>query len=375
MKKKIIIGVWSVIILSLAIVFIRPVILDNARKVKFKDERMEREIAINARVESVDEFRVDDLEKVKSLDIRYTGFYNTISDIEKCQQLSYLVIGQNSYGNEFESANQDDWPGPESKERIQQIKRELESILQNCSKLTYLTIIGEKKYFELGDLDFLKNGKNLESISLDHHVNMDYSAIGGCSGLHKLKFWNCDVLELDMLDGLKKLELLSLAETNVSEAGDIVKLKALKELMIRNTPLGGNGEQLALILENCSNLRKLTLSGENGELSNLDFLKNGKNLRSFVVKYQPAIDYSAITECTQLEYLSLYGCDISDVGMLSKLENLETLVLTETNISEAKDILNIKNLKELSIVDTPLAENQEQLALIYQQFPDIILEK
>ena len=123
MKKKIIIGVWSVIILSLAIVFIRPIILDNARKVKFKDERMEREIAINAGVESLDEFRVDDLEKVKSLDIRYTGFYNTISDIEKCQQLSYLVIGQVDYGDEFKLANQDDWPGPESKERIQHIKK------------------------------------------------------------------------------------------------------------------------------------------------------------------------------------------------------------------------------------------------------------
>lgn len=369
MKKKIIIGIWSVIILVLVIAVIRPIFVDNARKVRFEDEGMGELIGSYSKVKSMDEFRGNDLDEVKSLKIGYTGFYDTLSDIEKCQQLEELFVGQKDYKEVL------DWSGPESKERIQQIKKELGSILKNCPKLTNLTLIGQEKYFELDDLDFLKNGKNLEYISMEHHGDIDYSAISECLDLHTLDFWDCDVSELDMLDGLNELEALSLLETNVSEAGDIVKLKALKELMIRNTPLGGNGEQLALILENCSNLRKLTLSGENGELSNLDFLKNGKNLRSFVVKYQPAIDYSAITECTQLEYLSLYGCDISDVGMLSKLENLETLVLTETNISEAKDILNIKNLKELSIVDTPLAENQEQLALIYQQFPDIILEK
>lgn len=254
MKKKIIIGVWSVIILALVIAISRPIILDNTRKVKFKDERMAREIAIDAGVESVDKFRVDDLDKVKSLDIRYTGFYDTISDIEKCQQLSYLVIGQVDYGDEFESANQDDWPGPESKEKIQQIKRELGNILKKCPELRYLYIIGEEKYFELGDLEFLENGQNLESLSL------------------------------------------------------------------RN---------------------------------------------------QPAMDYSAIAKCSQLERLSLYGCDISDLGMLSELENLENLDIVGTNVSEAKDILNIKKLKVLYVADTPLEKNEEQLALIYQQFPDI----
>lgn len=254
MKKRIIIVVWSVIIVSLAIAIIRPILIDNARKVEFEDERMGREIALDVGVESIEEIRLGDLDKVKNLDIGYTGFYDTISDIEKCKQLSYLVIGQVGYGEEFESINQNDWPGPESKERIQQIKKELGGILGNCPQLKYLYIIGEDKYFELGDLEFLENGQNLKSLSL------------------------------------------------------------------RN---------------------------------------------------QPEMDCSAITKCAQLERLSLYGCDISDLNMLSELENLEELDIVGTNVSEAKDILNIKKLKVLYIADTPLEENEEQLALIYQQFPDI----
>lgn len=246
--------VLIIVILLAGVTIVVPIIKDNAQKIAFEDERMAREIAIGAGVESVDEFRVDDLDKVKSLDIRYTGFYDTISDIEKCQQLSYLVIGQVDYGDEFESANQDDWPGPESKEKIQQTKRELGNILEKCTKLRYLYIIGEEKYFELGDLEFLENGQNLKSLSL------------------------------------------------------------------RN---------------------------------------------------QPSMDYSAIAKCSQLEHLSLYGCDVSDLSMLSKLENLENLDIVGTNVSEAKDILNVKKLKVLYIADTPLEENEEQLALIYQQFPDI----
>ena len=107
------------------------------------------------------------------------------------------------------------------------------------------------------------------------------------------------------------------------------------------------------------------------ELGDLEFLENGQNLKSLSLRNQSGMDYSAITKCAQLERLSLYGCDISDLSMLSDLENLEKLDIVGTNVSEAKDILNIEKLKVLYIADTPLEENEEQLALIYQQFPDI----
>ncbi|WP_075721376.1 hypothetical protein [Roseburia sp. 499] len=106
-------------------------------------------------------------------------------------------------------------------------------------------------------------------------------------------------------------------------------------------------------------------------LSNLDFLKKAGKLEELTLIGQPAMDYSAISECYQLKSLGLLECNISDFSILNGLENLESLNLTATNIPEAKDLLNLKNLKELDIISTPLAENEEQLALLYQQFPDI----
>ena len=254
MKKKLIVIICIVIILltgaAIAVTFIQ----DNAQKVDFEDEAMAEMISKTAGVESVNSFRVDDLEKVEILNIGYTGYYDTLVDIEKCPNLKRLIIGYPDYkladyyfiGREI--------PGPESKERVKQIEEELGSILEKCPNLTTIYISNEK---------------------------------GNC------------------------------------------------------------------------------------ELDNIEFLKKGKNLISISLYYQTDIDYSVVSECSELQFLTLLYCDISDFGMISQLENLDSLVLTGTNVSEAKDILKLKNLTFFEIADTPLAENEEQLELIYQQFPDI----
>lgn len=370
MKKKLIAGIWAVILLSLSIAIIRPIVLDNTQKVKFEDDRMGLMIRASSEAKSMEEFRKENLKEVKKLDIGYTGHYDTLVDIEKCQQIEWLSVGSAEYEQERKEQ-----PGPESEERIRQIEEELGGILKNCSRLSSMVLRGEETYFELKDLDFLKYGKNLEYLSLEHHGNLDYSAVGQCSNLRTLDFWDCSVAELNMLSGLNKLESLGLLETDVTEAGDIQELKTLTELTIRNTPLGGNEEQLGLILENCPNIEHLYLSGKNGELNNLEFLKKGRSMKELVLKNQSVKDYSAIAECFQLESLTLVGCNISDFSILNGLENLENLQVSGTNISEAKDILRLKNLKWLNIVDTPLAGNGQELALIYQQFPDIEIVK
>lgn len=369
MKKKLIAGIWMVIILSLAIAIIRPIVLDNARKVKFEDEKMGVRIGAYSKAKSMEEFRKENLEEVKNLDIRYTGYYDTLIDIEKCQQLRNLEIGETEYKPEYEEA-----PGPETKERIQQIETELESIMKKCQKLTRVRITGTENYFKLDDLEFLKNGKNLKYLDLFYQPAEDYSAISEIPHLKNLFFCGCKISKLDMLEGLNELEALVLKETDVQEAGEIVTLRALKKIEIVDTPLGGDEEQLEFILKNCPNIEELSLEN-NDELSSLEFLKSGKKLQMFCLTEQSLDDYSAIAACSQLKSLTLTGCDISDLSILNGMENLESLQLSRTNVSEAKNILELKKLKELYIVDTPLAEKEEELALIYQKFPDIEIRK
>lgn len=376
MRKRIIVSLVIVAILIMTVIIATPIIQDNARKVTFADERMGNRIVSYAGM-SEENFRVEDLDKVKWLKIGYTGQYSTLEDIEKCQQLEKLEIGRafSLYPEEHGYKEHD--LEPESEERIQQIKKELGSILKNCPKIERLSLEGQKKYFELGDLSFLENGKRLKCLMLYYQPELDYSAISQCSQLCTLVFQGCDMEKLDMLSGLEKLECLWVIQSEVSEAGDILKLQALTELDLENTPLAGNEEQLGLILESCPNIKKLTLAyGErNGELSNWNFLKKAEKLEELTLVEQPQVDCSAILECNQLKTLRLWKCNSVDFSILKEMKNLENLDLTETNISEAKDILELENLKELNISSTPLAENEEQVELIQNKFPEIEIQK
>ena len=376
MKKRIIVSLVIVAILSVTAIITLPIIRDNARKVTFADERMGNRIVSYAKMREED-FREEDLDKVEWLKTGYTGQYSTLVDIEKCKQLEKLEIGRafSLYAEEHGYKEHD--LEPESEERIQQIKKELASILKNCPKLERLDLIGQKKYFELGDVSFLRNGKRLKSLAFRCQPELDYSTLSECSNLRTLIFQGCEMSELDMLSHLNKLEHLEVIQSEVSEAGDILKLQSLTELVFADTALAGNEEQLNLILENCPDIKKLTLAyGErNGELSNWNFFQRAEKMEELTLVGYPEVDCSAISACHQLKTLKLWKCNISDFGVLEGMENLENLDLTETNISQAEDILKFKNLKYLNITDTPLAENAEQIELIQNKFPGIEIQK
>lgn len=366
MKKKLIIGGWIIVILVFGVTVIRPMILDQMRKVKFEDERMGFVIRSSSKEKSDEKFREENLEEVTSLKIIYPGWFDTLTDIEKCKQLERLEIGHWEYV-EGKDMNDKGW--------IQQMETELDGITKSCSKIHYLMLTGSEDHFELENLEFLKNAKKLEYLTLFYQPAKDYSAISKIPHLKSLFFNGCYIAELDMLDGLTELKSLWIKGCDVSKAGQIVNLKSLEYLDLENTPLAGNAEELGIIFENCPNIERLNLSVKEGKLSDLNFLKNAKNLKELILDNRLVADYSPIAECSKLKNLSLNGCEISDLSMLNDLDNLESLGLTGTNVSEAKDILKIKNLKDLSVTDTPLAENEEELEQIYQQFPGIEIQK
>ena len=358
----------SIAMLIAIIALVVAVLIDNSHKVAFEDATMAEMISKSAGVETVDKIRENDLEKIEVLNIGYTGYYDTLVDIEKCTNLRRLIIGYPDYKlTNYPFAGREE-PKQESKERVKQIEKELGSILEKCPNITTIYLSNENGNCELDNVEFLKKGKKLIVVSLYYQGDIDYSPISEIPHLNMLSFEECNMTELNMLDGLTELESLWIEKCDVSKAGEIVNVKSLKELEIEDTLLAGNAEELEIIFENCPNIEELKLSSEERNLNDLNFLRNAKNLEVLSVKNQSFTDYSAIAECLKLKNLSLSGCNISDVGMLTELNNLEYLNLDGTNVSEAKDILKLKNLKSLSVTNTPLAENEEQLELIQKKF-------
>ena len=254
MKRKISIGFGVSLVLLIGILIgketllgdLKENLLDNNSKVTFEDDEMAKVIAEFAGV-NVSKIREEDLEKVEVLNIGYTGYYDTLVDIEKCPNLKRLMVGYPEEAFDKYPFKSKPIPKPETEEKIYQIENELEGILEKCPNLTTIYLSNEKGNCELKDLEFLKKGKNLEVINLFYQSEIDYSAISECTKLQCLTLFYCDVSDLEMIGKLEKLECMDLRGTNVLEATDILKLKKLSFFMITDTPLAEKEEQLELI--------------------------------------------------------------------------------------------------------------------------------
>ena len=243
-RKKIIYVFVFMVVIAFAIV----VFIDNTRKVDFEDETMAEMIAKTVGVESADKLRVDDLEKITILNIGYTGYYNTLVDIEKCPNLKRLFIGCPEYAQVYYPFMGKKIPEPESRERVKQIEKELGDILGKCSKLEDIYISNEKGNCKLDNIEFFKEGKeHLVAIGLFYQSDIDYLPISKCRKLSYLSLRYCDISDLGMISELENLDNLVLMGTKISEATDILKLKELNFFRIADTPLAENKEQLELI--------------------------------------------------------------------------------------------------------------------------------
>lgn len=244
MKKRISI-IWIIAIIAV-IAFIMVVLIDSSRKVNFEDEVMGEMIAKTMRLESVDDLRVDDLEKITVLNIGYTGYYDTLDDIEKCPKLKRLIVSCPYSTMLYYPFADKEMPEPESKERVKQIEKELEGILEKCLELEEISISNENGNCELDNIEFLKKGKNLDVIYLFYQTDIDYSPILECKELVVLSLRYCDISDLSMLSELENLKRLNLEGTNIADVEELLKLKNLNSLdiVLTDTPLAEKTEEL-----------------------------------------------------------------------------------------------------------------------------------
>ena len=245
MKK---ISIIKGIVFVFVIGFVVAVLIDNSYKVDFEDETMAEMIKETVRKESVDKLRVDDLEKITTLNIGYTSYYNTLGDIEKCQNLKSLYIScPYSWGLYYPFADKEmQEPEPEKKERVKQIEKEIGSILEKCPNLTEIYISNENGNCELDNIKFLKKGKNLRIVYLYAQADIKYSSLSECKELVVLLLRQCDVSDLSMLSELENLKSLYLEGTDIADVEELLKLKNLNNLkiVITDTPLAEKTEEL-----------------------------------------------------------------------------------------------------------------------------------
>ena len=203
------------------------------RKIEFVDENMAKVICSSlyaygyGREVSPEEITWEQLDSIEKLNIGYSGYYNTIVDIEKCRNIETLEININitKYDYAYQIA-QGKIEENLSTEETGKLQEELSEVLPKLSKMKelWLADMGE---CEWTSVEFLKNCSQLEELRLYSCVTHDYSALKSCQSLKVVSLWDC----------------------NISSADDIIGLEDIEYITLRNTPLGDKPEEIKKLQE------------------------------------------------------------------------------------------------------------------------------
>lgn len=101
-------------------------------------------------------------------------------------------------------------------------------------------------------------------------------------------------------------------------------------------------------LEYCTNLENLYL--QRNYVTDLSPIVGLSKLRAITLTYSyGSPDFTLLSKLSSLEYLSLQGCNVSDISFLGKLNKLQTLWLGMNTISDISPLTKLTRLQYLSL--------------------------
>ena len=231
MKNKIrkIIGIAIILLIVIAVGISKGrEIYDNSH-VRFADETMGEVIckSIWGPTVTPEEVTHKELKMVKELNIGFSGYYKTLKDIKYCTEVRELLVnwGMLDYDPAY-AINEGKANKELSKEKIEETQKELGKILPRLSNLKIL-YLGDKWGSNWTSLEFLKKCDQIEELYLCGCRGTDYSVLKKCTSL----------------------KTLSLDEYQISRAEDIIGLENLEFIVLFDTPLAENPEEIKKLQE------------------------------------------------------------------------------------------------------------------------------
>lgn len=194
-----------------------------------------------------------------------------------------------------------------------------------CLKLGYDTDYQKLTYREIEKIEELRIGPVGEFETLED--------ISKCKNLKVL------IINTDFPVNVPDYELYKKEENGNFEFSVVEDSKVLKMQ-----------EDLEKIFRKVPGIEKfiITNAKENFPITEINFLREAKNVKDLSVCFESIQDYSALEECKSLEELDLWNSDIDS----------------------AKPLLKLKNIKRIDLTGTPLSEDEEELEKLKEAFPD-----
>lgn len=200
-------------------------------------------------------------------------------------------------------------------------------------------------------VDIYLNFKTIFYLQTEHHLHPRLNHVDVKSGyVVNLELSGLKVKRISNIRGietLKKLESLSIWNSNIEKIDSLVNFPCLKKLSFGSYQYDA-GNKISQIqgLESLRNLEQLNFSFNNiSEIRNLD---NLPKLRKLYLSHNKIKEIKGLDKLQNLEVLYLDGNFISEVKGLSNLINLEELELSGNCISNTDKLKILKdNLPKL----------------------------
>ena len=226
-QSKIKIFVYIVIIA--VVVFVGNWIY-KGRRVHFADDKMRQVICLElGKDKNSHDVTYRDLETIEELEIGPVGEFETIIDVAKCKNLKKLWVNSSvprgKVGFElYEVTGTDErYYPPLSEKKMERIQKDLETILKSARKIEEFSFSNVNDTFNIPNINFLKYGKNIKSITIAYANVKDYSVLEKCSKLQSIALWHSDI----------------------DSAEELLSLKNINELLLTDTPLAQNEEEIS----------------------------------------------------------------------------------------------------------------------------------
>ena len=204
--------------------------LYKGRKVHFADDKIRQVICLElGKDKDSNDVTYRDLETIEELEIGPVGEFETIIDVAKCKNLKKLWVNSSvprgKAGFELYEVTETDerYYPPLGEKKMERIQTDLGKILKSARKIEEFSFSNVNDTFNIPNIDFLKYGKNIKSITIAYANVKDYSVLEKCSKLQSVALWYSDI----------------------DSAEDLLRLKNINKLLLTDTPLAQNEKEIS----------------------------------------------------------------------------------------------------------------------------------
>lgn len=167
----------------------------------------------------------------------------------------------------------------------------------------------------ISDISPLADLKKLEDLDLEKNMISDLTPLSGLVRLTRLDLYNNEITDISPLADLTRLNNLDIRTNKVDD------ISAVKDMILMEELYLSENEDLFDIsaVSNMSALRYLSV--RQTSVSQIDSIRNNRNLHSLIVSWSNVSDISVVDILTDLSYLDIRNCPIRDYGPADRVKS------------------------------------------------------